>query len=65
MVVEVETKTLGDKVRITRLSKRYSQHVLALIAHVTQDAVSKVERNLPIPEETKQKILKALDLLNE
>lgn len=56
--------TLGQKVRILRISKRWTQDDLALEAGVTQAQVSAVERDLKVWGKAKEKILAAVGLGN-
>ncbi len=59
------TLTLGQKVRIGRIARRWTQDDLAYEAQVTQGAVSALERDLTLYPAAKHRILKALGLLDE
>lgn len=63
VVMQVDVKTLGDKVRVARTSKRWSQEALATIAKVSQGVISRIERNLLVDEKEKEKVLKVLDIV--
>lgn len=54
--------TLGQKVRIIRIAKRWTQDDLADEASVTQGAVSALERDLTIYPAAKQRVLEVLGL---
>lgn len=62
MVLTVNVDNIGDKAKIARIAKHWSQTIVALIAHTSQVTVSRLERNLPVDEGEKQKILKALEI---
>lgn len=57
--------SLGLKTRLVRISRLLSQEELATLANVPQESVSRLERNLPIGHEAKQRILKILGLDGE
>ncbi len=57
--------TLGQKVRIARITRRWTQDDLAYEALVTQGVVSALERDLKIYPAAKQRILAVLGLLDE
>ena len=59
-----EPLTLGQKVRISRIAKRWTQDDLAYEANVTQANVSSLERDLTLHPAARQRILKALGLDN-
>jgi transcriptional regulator with XRE-family HTH domain len=65
MVMNIDVKTIGDKVRVSRAARNWSQGVVALIAHVSQITVSRLERNVQVDEKDKQKILAALDIAEQ
>lgn len=60
-----ENLTLGQKVRIYRVAKRWTQDDLAYEAGVTQGAVSALERDLKVYSPYKHKILTTLGLESE
>ncbi len=57
-----EPLTFGQKVRIARIAKRWTQDDLAYEAQVTQANVSALERDLRIYPAAQQRILKILEL---
>ena len=57
--------SLGQKVRVMRVTRLLTQVQLAELASVTQTEVSALERNQPVRPNAKHKILKALGLENE
>ena len=57
-----ESLSLGQKVRITRVAKRWTQSDLAYEADVPQGCVSALERDLRIYPAGKKRILKVLGL---
>lgn len=60
-----EPLTLGQKVRITRIAKRWTQVDLAYEAGVKQVNVSALERDLKVYPMAKERILRVLCLLDE
>ncbi len=56
-----EPPTLGQKVRIARIVRRWTQDDLAYEANVTQANVSALERDLRVYPAAKERILKALE----
>lgn len=54
--------TLGQRVRISRVARRWRQEDLADEACVTQAQVSALERDLPLYPEAKRRILVSLGL---
>ena len=57
-----EPLTPGQKVRIARIAKRWTQDDLAYEAQATQANVSALERDLQVYPAAKQRILKVLEL---
>ena len=57
--------TLGQKVRISRVARRWTQDDLAFEAGVTQGAVSALERDIKVFPLAKKRILKILNLNGE
>jgi transcriptional regulator with XRE-family HTH domain len=57
-----EELTLGQKVRITRIAKRWTQVDLADEAKVPQGCVSALERDLKVYPAAKKRILQTLDI---
>jgi transcriptional regulator with XRE-family HTH domain len=57
-----EPLTLGQKVRIIRIARRWTQDDLAYQAGVQQTYVSALERDLRVYPLAKERILTALDL---
>ena len=57
-----EPLTLGQKVRIARIVRRWTQDDLAYVSNVTQANVSALERDLRIHPAAKQRILKVLEI---
>lgn len=57
-----ELLTLGQKVRIARIARRWTQDDLAYEAQVTQANVSAVERDLRVYPAARQRILSILGL---
>lgn len=60
-----EALTLGQKVRIARIARRWTQDDLAFEAGVTQANVSGLERDLRVFPSAKERILRALRLAAE
>jgi transcriptional regulator with XRE-family HTH domain len=60
-----EVLTLGQRIRITRIAKRWTQGDLACEASVPQGCVSALERDLKVYPAAKQKILQVLRLLDD
>lgn len=54
--------SLGQKVRIARIAKRWTQEDLAVQAGVAQGYVSSLERDCKVYPAAKERILKALGL---
>jgi transcriptional regulator with XRE-family HTH domain len=54
--------TQGQKVRIARIARRWTQDDLAFEAQVTQGLVSALERDLRVYPAAKERILQALEL---
>lgn len=54
--------TLGQKVRIARIARRWTQEDLANEAEVSQGNVSALERDLKVYPAAKERILSALNL---
>jgi len=54
--------SLGLKVKLLRISRCMSQEQLAEIADVSQETISRLERNLPIKNAARQRLLSILDL---
>jgi len=57
-----EDLTLGQKIRILRIARRWSQQDLADEALVTQGEVSSIERDCRVAQPAKQRLLRALEL---
>ncbi len=57
--------TIGQKVRIFRVARRWTQEDLAFEAGVPQGIVSAMERDLPLYPSAKQAILQTCGLLSE
>jgi len=57
-----EPLSLGQKVRIARVARRWTQDDLAYEAQVTQANVSALERDLKVYPSAMQRILKVLEL---
>ncbi|MBA7662384.1 hypothetical protein ES703_70413 [subsurface metagenome] len=57
--------TLGQKVRISRIARRWTQDDLAYEAGISQGIVSSLERDLKVHPAARKRILTALGLLNE
>ena len=60
-----EPLTLGQKVRIARIARRWTQSDVAYEAHVTQAQVSRLERDLSVYPAYKKRILQCLELDND
>lgn len=60
-----EQLTLGQKVRISRIAKRWTQEDLAYEAQVPQGCVSALERDLKVYPAAKQRILQILGIADE
>ena len=58
-----EPLTLGQKVRIARIARRWTQEDLAYEAQVTQANVSALERDIRVYPAAKQRILKVLEIV--
>ena len=54
--------TLGQKVRIARIARRWTQDDLAYEAQVAQGDISALERDLKVYPAAKQRVLKVLEL---
>ena len=65
MIFTVQIKTIGDKIRVMRVAKHWTQIGLAGIARVNQMSVSRIERNIQIDKGDIQKILRALEITDE
>jgi len=61
-VIYLETRTLGNKVRLVRVANGWTQVNIASLAKVRQEAVSRLERDLKVDEVEKSKILRLLNL---
>ena len=59
-----EPLTLGQKVRIARIARRWTQDDLAYEAQVTQANVSALERDLRVNLGARRRILKVLEILS-
>lgn len=59
-----EPLTLGQKVRIARIARRWTQDDLAYEAQVTQANVSALERDIRVYPAAKQRILQVLEIQN-
>jgi transcriptional regulator with XRE-family HTH domain len=57
--------TLGQKVRISRIARRWTQHDLAYESRVQQGNVSALERDLVVYPSAKARILSVLGLHDE
>jgi len=57
--------SLGQKVRIARIARRWTQDDLAEEACVAQHQVSALERDLPVYPAARRRILECLGLLTE
>lgn len=57
--------SLGQKIRIARIARRWTQDDLAEEALVAQHQVSALERDLPVYPSARQRILKILGLNGE
>ncbi len=57
-----EPLTLGQKVRIARIARRWTQDDLAYEANVTQANVSALERDIRVHPAARQRILKVLEI---
>jgi transcriptional regulator with XRE-family HTH domain len=57
-----EPLTLGQKVRIARVARRWTQDDLAYEAQVTQANVSALERDRKLHLAARQRILKTLEI---
>lgn len=60
-----EPLTLGQKVRIARVARRWTQDSLAYEAEVTQANVSALERDIRVYPAAKQRVLNVLEIHNE
>lgn len=58
--VKTQKSSLGNRVRRLRLSRLITQQELADEAGVSKTEVNKFERGLPLPLDSKRKILKEL-----
>lgn len=56
--------SLGQKVRITRIARRWTQNDLAYQANVTQGNVSSLERDRRVHPAARQRILAVLEFDN-
>ena len=57
-----EPLTLGQRVRIARIARRWTQDDLAYESDVTQANVSALERDLRVHPTAKQRILRVLEI---
>ena len=55
----------GMKIRLARVSRRLNQEQMAVLASVCQTDISRIERDLPIPEDRLERIQVALGLESE
>ena len=60
-----EPLTLGQKVRIARIAKRWTQADLAYASGVQQGYVSALERDLKVYPRAKKRILSALGMVDD
>ena len=56
MQIQVEVRTLGDKIRVARTARRWSQNILSTVAKTTQGVVTRLERNLSVDPDEKKKV---------
>ena len=61
-MVTITATSRGMHIRLARVSRRLSQEQMAVLASVCQTDVSRIERDLPIPEDRQTRILLALEL---
>lgn len=57
--------TLGQKIRISRIARRWTQDDLAFEAGVSQGVISALERDLPVYPAAKRQVLEVLGLNGE
>jgi DNA-binding XRE family transcriptional regulator len=59
-ILDVQRMTFADSMRKLRISKQLTQRDLARLAMVCWEDIDKIEHGIPLPLETKLKILKVL-----
>ena len=61
-MVTITATTRGMQIRLARISRRLNQEQIAALASVGQTDISRIERDLLIPEDRQARILRALDI---
>lgn len=63
-ILVLDDVTLGQRVRVARILRRWRQVDLAAVAGVQQSAVSSLERDAPVFPAARRRVLLALDLFD-
>ena len=65
-VITLDGLTIGEKVRLLRIYRKWSQADLAQLSKTTQGVVSRTERNVPsVEREEKAKVLRVLGITTD